>query len=245
MRSIGIIPARYSSTRLPGKPLALIGDKTMVRRVYEQAKMSRLNEVIVATDDMRIVDEVESFGGTAILTSRDHTSGTDRCAEAAKKSDLSGDDVIINIQGDEPFLSPDSINTLLDCFKDKDVVLATLAKKIENPSELDDPSVAKLVMANDGNVIYFSRTAIPYMRDIPKSEWLTKHTYLKHIGIYGYRSDTLSEISSLPQSSLEISEKLEQLRWLEHGRRIRAALVKEESFSIDTPEDLKRAQDSV
>ena len=239
MKILGVIPSRYSSTRLPGKPLIDIDGKTMIRRVYEQSqKASLLNHVVVATDDERIVKEVESFGGNVILTSTHHQSGTDRCAEVAEK--IKGYDVIINIQGDEPLINPSQINLLAQCFEKSTTQIATLAKKIETYSELYNFGTPKLILNRASEALYFSRQAIPHLRDVKPDEWLNEHTFYKHIGIYGFLTDTLSKISNLPTSSLEKMEMLEQLRWLENGFKIKVALTEIETLSVDSPEDVEK-----
>ena len=238
MKVLGIIPARYASTRFPGKPLIDIRGKTMIQRVYEQVKKCKnLNEVIVATDDERIHSHVELFGGKVIMTSKKHPSGTDRCNEVL--STLSETyDFVINIQGDEPFVHPEQIDQLIDLL-DRDIELATLAKKIEQHHKLLDPNAVKVVIDHLGFAIYFSRAAIPFNRDTKKHEdWLLKTDYFKHIGIYAYRSDVLKKITSLPPSALETIESLEQLRWLENGYKIKVGITDLESPNIDSPEDL-------
>lgn len=241
MKILGIIPARFASTRFPGKPLADIAGKTMIRRVYEQAKKSALlSEVLVATDDQRILNHVRSFGGLAVMTSESHQSGTDRCAEvAAAQPDF---DIFINIQGDEPFIAPKQIDLLCQCFTHPEVQLATLIKEIRNQEELFNQNTPKVVISTDQHALYFSRTPIPYHRDEPAEKWLGKHTYYKHIGIYGYRREALSAITRLPVSDLEKAEALEQLRWLENGYSIKVAITDIESLSVDTPADLQKAQ---
>jgi 3-deoxy-manno-octulosonate cytidylyltransferase (CMP-KDO synthetase) len=237
MKILGVIPSRYSSTRLPGKPLIDIDGKTMIRRVYEQAKKSTLlNHLVVATDDERIVKEVESFGGNVIVTSTNHQSGTDRCAEVAQK--ITGNDVIINIQGDEPLIDPSQIDLLAKCFHTENTQIATLAKKIETYTELYNFGTPKLILNQASEAIYFSRQAIPHLRDIKSDEWLNSHPFYKHIGIYGFLTETLSRVSKLPQSSLEKMEMLEQLRWLENGYKIKVAITEIETLSVDSPEDV-------
>ncbi|MBC7746113.1 MAG: 3-deoxy-manno-octulosonate cytidylyltransferase [Flavobacterium sp.] len=238
MKVLGIIPARYASTRFPGKPLIDIGGKSMIRRVYEQALKSRLlNRVIVATDDQRIYDHVLSFGGEITLTSDKHESGTDRCAEIAlKHSDF---EVIINIQGDEPFIDPAQIDLLCECFDDQKNVIATLIKNIENSADLFNHNIPKVILNKNQEAIYFSRSPVPFYRDMEKDSWLSNHTYYKHIGIYGYRKKTLKKISELQVSSLEKAEALEQLRWIENGFLIKTAVTEIENISIDTPQDLE------
>ena len=240
----GIIPARYASTRFPGKPLVMIGGKTMIRRVYEQASLS-LETVYVATDDQRIHDAVTGFGGKAVMTSSAHQSGTDRCAEAAEKiAAIEGfsPDAVINIQGDEPFIRPEQINLLASCFDDPSVEIATLVRKVEAGEDLANPNQPKEVIDLSGYAIYFSRSVIPYLRDVPAAEWITRHTYYKHIGLYGYRTDILKRLTSLPRSPLEKAESLEQNRWLENGFRIKTALTLWENIGIDTPDDLERVE---
>ena len=239
----GIIPARYASSRFPGKPLVLIGNKPMIQRVYDQAKKT-LDLVWVATDDERIYDAVSDFGGKAIMTSSDHQSGTDRCAEAVIKiyhETGKKIDIVINIQGDEPFIKPEQIDLLKNCFLDKTVELATLVRKVEPGEDIFNPNQPKVILDSKGNAIYFSRTAIPYIRDAEKSDWSKKHVFYKHIGLYAYRSETLKKITLLPRSLLEISESLEQNRWIENGYRIRTAITDWESIGIDTPDDLEKA----
>lgn len=239
MRILGVIPARYASTRFPGKPLAMIAGKSMIRRVYEQASQSSaLAEVVVATDDQRIMKHVEGFGGKVVLTSDRHLSGTDRCAEVAQKHP--GFDAIVNIQGDEPFIAPQQIDLLCSCFEDKDVKLATLVKKIRGSDELFNSNTPKVILNTHQEAIYFSRSPIPYLREKNSEQWLASHTYYKHIGIYAYRTEVLHEITSLPVSTLENAEALEQLRWIEHGYRIKVAETEIETQSVDTPADLAK-----
>lgn len=239
-RIIGIIPARYASTRYPGKPLIDIGGKTMIERVYNQASAcGSLSEVIVATDDKRIEEAVIQFGGKVCLTSPHHPSGTDRCAEVVDilKPDY---DAIINIQGDEPFIDPGQIDLVCSCFEDDRTVLATLIKKITSTEVLFNPNSPKVIIDKDQFAIYFSRHPLPYLRGIEEKLWLNHHTFYQHIGIYGYRRDVLGKITSLPPSSLEKAESLEQLRWIEHGYKIKTAVTTFETLAIDTPEDLNR-----
>jgi 3-deoxy-manno-octulosonate cytidylyltransferase (CMP-KDO synthetase) len=239
----GIIPARYASSRFPGKPLALIGTKSMIQRVYEKAVRS-LNIVYVATDDERIFETVLNFGGNAVMTSPDHMSGTDRCEEAAEAiSAESGRsiDVIVNIQGDEPFIRPEQIDLLMNCFTDDRVEIATLVRKVEKGEDIFNPNQPKVVLNDEGDAIYFSRAAIPYIRDTKMDKWTEDHTYYKHIGLYAYRRMVLKKLTALPRTPLEIAESLEQLRWIENGFKIRTAVTKWESIGIDTPEDLERA----
>ena len=241
----GIIPARYASKRFPGKPLAMIGDKTMVQRVYDRVKSS-VDSVYVATDDKRIFEEVQKFGGSAIMTSPEHLSGTDRCAEAADLiMEQTGKriDIIINIQGDEPFVRTEQIELLKSCFTRKDVEIATLVRETSPGEDIFNPNQPKVILDSEGNAIYFSRTAIPFIRDSEPQEWSEKHVFYKHVGLYAYRTDVLKRITNLPVSALEKAESLEQNRWIENGFRIRTAVTKWESIGIDTPDDLKRAGD--
>jgi len=246
-RVAGIIPARYASSRFPGKPLALIGDHPMIQRVYEQALKS-LEFVFVATDDERIEKAVLDFGGNVIMTSSEHKSGTDRCSEAVGKIESEKSlkiDVVINIQGDEPFIKPGQIDLLVSCFKDDSVEIATLIRKVLPGENLSNINHTKVVVTINGDAMYFSRAIIPYVRDADIDVWTFKHCFYKHLGIYGYRTDTLRKLTSLNRSSLEIAESLEQNRWLENGYRIRTALTDWESIGIDTPEDLKKANDII
>lgn len=243
MKFIGIIPARYASTRFPGKPLVDINGKTMIQRVYEQVS-SILDEVWVATDDNRIFDTVQSFGGKVVMTSDKHKSGTDRVKEAYDTITKDGDifDVIINIQGDEPFIQAAQINSLKECFNSSDVDIATLAKEIDSIDELFDINKVKLVRSIKGKALYFSRFSIPFQRGVEESQWLNNHVYYKHIGMYAYKSSVLSLIANLPMSKLESSESLEQLRWLDNGFTIQTAVTDIESIGIDTPDDLKKVK---
>lgn len=242
MKFIAIIPARYASTRFPGKPLADMGGKPMIQRVYEQVKRA-VHDVWVATDDSRIFETVKAFGGKAVMTSTDHRSGTDRIQEAYSK--IGEDfDVVINVQGDEPFIQPEQIESLKECFDSKDVELATLVKPFKKEDGFDvlfNPNSPKVVINKKSEAIYFSRSIVPYIRDAHHTEWLDKHIFYKHIGMYAYRVDVLKEITQLPQSSLEKAESLEQLRWIENGYRIRVGYTDVETIGIDTPEDMERA----
>jgi 3-deoxy-manno-octulosonate cytidylyltransferase (CMP-KDO synthetase) len=240
MKYIAIIPARYASTRFPGKPLALLGGKTVIQRVYEQAT-SVLDEAWVATDDERIQKAVEQFGGRVVMTRADHKSGTDRIEEAAEKIGTDAD-VIINIQGDEPFVQPSQINTLMQLFDNADTQIGTLGKRFEDMAAVNNPNSPKIATDRQGFALYFSRSVIPYVRGAEQAEWLSRFPYLKHLGIYAYRREVLHEITQLPQSPLELAESLEQLRWLENGYRIRVGLTDAETVGIDTPEDLQRAE---
>jgi 3-deoxy-manno-octulosonate cytidylyltransferase (CMP-KDO synthetase) len=240
----GIIPSRYASSRFPGKPLAIIGNKPMIQRVYEQSAKS-LEMVYVATDDQRIYDAVTCFGGKVVMTSPDHQSGTDRVAEAADLiSGITGRkiDVVVNIQGDEPFIKPEQIDLVKDCFKAGSVSIATLVRKVEPGEDIFNPNQPKVILNSGGDAIYFSRAAIPFVREGEKNEWASRHVFYKHIGLYAYRTDTLKKLTKLPRSPLEIAESLEQNRWLENGYSIRTAVTIWESLGIDTPEDLERAK---
>ena len=243
MRFVGIIPARYASQRFPGKPLAILGGKTVIQRVYEQVGKV-LDDVYVATDDDRIKNTVEGFGGKAIMTSPDHKSGTDRIEEAVEK--IGGDfDVVINIQGDEPFIHESQIKELCACFDDVDTQIATLGKPFTaemGMEALENPNSPKIVVDNRGYAMYFSRSVIPYIRNTRREEWIGQFPYLKHIGLYAYRREVLRQVTQLPQSSLEIAESLEQLRWLQNGYKIKVGLTDVETVGIDTPEDLQRAE---
>jgi 3-deoxy-manno-octulosonate cytidylyltransferase (CMP-KDO synthetase) len=240
----GIIPARYASSRFPGKPLVMIGNKPMIQRVYEQASKS-INLVYVATDDRRIYDAVLNFGGNPIMTSPNHQSGTDRCAEAVDlitRETGSIVDVVINIQGDEPFIKHEQINLIKECFTNDNVQIATLVRKAEPGEDVFNPNQPKVIINSEGDAMYFSRAAIPFVREAEKDEWSKRHVYYKHIGLYAYRTETLKKITMLDRSPLEISESLEQNRWLENGFRIRTAITLWESFGIDTPDDLEKAK---
>lgn len=238
MNILGIIPARYASSRFPGKPLVEIAGKSMIQRVYEQAaKCVDLTDVMVATDDDRIFDHVIQFGGKAVMTGDHHQSGTDRCAEvAAIHTDY---DVIINIQGDEPYIDPAQISKLAACFAAPDVQIATLIKRIKSEQELHNPNSPKVVVNKLNEAIYFSRSALPHIRGEEPQNWLEFYTYYKHIGIYAYRADVLQQITKLEISTLEKAEALEQLRWIENGYRIKVAETEFETYAVDTPADLE------
>ena len=240
MKFIGIIPARFASTRFPGKPLAMLGGRTVIQRVYEQAT-AILDEAYVATDDERIYQAVEQFGGQAIMTRTDHKSGTDRIEEAAEKIGTQAD-VIINIQGDEPFIQQSQIETLMHLFDDPSTQIGTLGKRFETIEAALNPNSPKIVTDKRGFALYFSRSIIPFIRGKEQGEWLQHFPFLKHLGLYAYRREVLREVTLLPQSPLEIAESLEQLRWLENGYRIRVGLTDVETVGIDTPEDLRRAE---
>ena len=242
MKFIGIIPARYQSSRFPGKPLVSIHGRTMIQRVWERA-LQALEEVIVATDDKRIFEEVQRFGGYAVMTSDRHRSGTDRCAEALRiyQEDTGYTfDGVINIQGDEPLIRPEQLREVMALFDDPQTAIATLVHKHHSLSEIVNPNAVKTVMDKKGRVLYFSRSPIPYLRDVPREKWSDHHTFLIHIGMYAYRADVLEEITQLPLSSLEKAESLEQNRWLENGYTIRAAISAYRNYSVDTPEDLEQ-----
>lgn len=240
---IGIIPARYASSRFPGKPLADIGGITMIERVYRQVQ-KELDQVFVATDDDRIYDTVQSFGGKAIMTSTEHRSGTDRVNEAYHAIDTDAN-IIINIQGDEPFVAPEQIATIKKCFDDPDTQIATLARKYDAANGFEglfDPNKVKVIFDNNDFAIYFSRAILPYVRNYKWNEWLQHRDFYIHVGMYAYRSDVLDNVTKLPQSSLELAESLEQLRWLQNGYKIKVALTDAPTFGIDTPEDLEQAK---
>lgn len=240
MQILGIIPARYSSTRFPGKPLVEIDGKPMIQRVYEQASKAKiLSKVVVATDDERIFDCVKQFG-EVVLTGSHHQSGTDRCAEVLSKIGEFQTDIVVNIQGDEPFIHPEQIDLLANCFHDAETQIATLAKKLTRHEDLFNPNIPKIIFNKNNEAIYFSRSVIPYFRGLEEKEWFKRFIYYKHIGIYAYRGDVLKTITQLPQSSFELAESLEQLRWVENGYKIKVAVTDYESVSIDTPEDLKK-----
>lgn len=243
LKFLAVIPARYASTRFPGKPLARLGGKPVIRRVWEQVTQV-FADAVVATDDQRIIEAVEAFGGRAVMTSPDHRSGTDRCREAVDK--LGGDpDVIVNVQGDEPFIAPSQLRAIARCFDDPSTDIATLVKPFtpaDGLAALENPNSPKVVLGTAGQALYFSRSVIPYLRGVPREEWLERHTFYKHIGMYAFRRETLYAVTALPQSALERAESLEQLRWLENGYRIRTGISDVETIGIDTPEDLAKAE---
>jgi 3-deoxy-manno-octulosonate cytidylyltransferase (CMP-KDO synthetase) len=241
MKFLGIIPARYASVRFPGKPLADLFGKPMIVRVYERVA-GHLDDVVVATDDERIFDAVTNIGGKAIMTSPDHRSGTDRCFEAYTKWNEQCD-VVVNIQGDEPFIDASQIDLLKNCFEDESTQIATLVKPFSADSDFEtlfNPNTPKVLLNKNQQAIYFSRSVIPYIRGKHHSEWLNSHVFYKHIGIYAYKSEILREITALPQSPLEIAESLEQLRWIENGYRIKVNITHVETIGVDTPEDLEK-----
>lgn len=243
MKFLGIIPARYASTRFPAKPLAILGGKTVIQRVYEQV-VGVLDDAYVATDDERIETAVKAFGGKVVMTSVNHKSGTDRCYEACTK--IGGDfDVVVNIQGDEPFIQPSQLMAVKACFEDQSTQIATLVKPFSSEDSfatLENINSPKVVVNKNMNALYFSRSIIPYQRNAEKDEWLKNHVYYKHIGLYAYRTNVLKEITSLPQSPLELAESLEQLRWLENGYTIKVGISEVETIGIDTPQDLQMAE---
>lgn len=244
MKYLGIIPARYASTRFPAKPLAMLGGKMVVERVYRQVE-GVLDDVVVATDDERIEQAVRQFGGKVVMTSTSHCSGTDRCYEALTKVGADRFDVVVNVQGDEPFIQPQQLQTVCQCFDDPTVDIATLVKPFtvaDGYAALENANSPKVVVNNRMEALYFSRSIIPYLRGKDREEWLPNHTYYKHIGLYAYRTDVLRRITSLPQGDLERAESLEQLRWLENGYKIKVGITHVETIGIDTPEDLQRAE---
>lgn len=244
MKFVGIIPARYASTRFPGKPLAKLGGKTVIQRVYEQVQ-DCFDELYVATDDERIAECVKAFGGNVVMTSAQCNNGTERCLDACRNLNLECD-VVVNIQGDEPFIQRRQVETLMRCFDSEATDIATLVKpfdKEDGLERLECPNSPKVVIDKDGYAIYFSRSVIPYLRGVEKEHWLDSHTFYKHLGIYAYRMNVLKEITTLPQSPMEKAESLEQLRWLEYGYKIMAGVTEIETIGIDTPEDLERAKE--
>ena len=241
MKFIGIIPSRYASTRFPGKPLALLGGKPVIQHVYEKVA-AVLEAAYVATDDELIYDVVKSFGGQVVMTRTDHKSGTDRIEEAIEK--IGGEwDVVVNVQGDEPFVAKNQLDTICHCFDDPTTQIATLGKPFESMEAVQNPNSPKIVVDNMGFAMYFSRSVIPYVRGKEMSSWLTHYPFLKHLGIYAYRKDVLRQVTQLPQSSLEIAESLEQLRWLQNGFKIKVGTTDVETVGIDTPQDLERAEE--
>lgn len=245
MKSIGIIPSRYSSTRFPGKPLAEIKGKSMIQRVYEQSsKSKKLSKLVVATDDERIYNHVKSFGGDVLMTDIDHTNGTSRCNEILTLLENDGEEfeVAINIQGDEPYINPEQIDSIIALFENSKVQIGTLVKKISSSDDLFNPNVVKAVVGNKNNALYFSRRAIPMLRGIDKDSWLDHFTYFKHIGIYGYKTSVLKAISIMPIGIIEKAEQLEQLRWIENGIPISVDITDYESIAVDTVDDLLKLE---
>jgi 3-deoxy-manno-octulosonate cytidylyltransferase (CMP-KDO synthetase) len=244
MKFVGIIPARYASTRFPAKVLAMLNGKTVIQRVYEQVR-DCFDELYVATDDSRIADVVTSFGGKAVMTSEDCKNGTERCFDACRKLNIECD-VVVNVQGDEPFIQRKQIESLMSCFADERTDIATLVKPFEESDgweRLSNPNSPKVVLDGDNFAMYFSRSVVPYLRGVEQKEWLSQHVFYKHLGVYAYRLDVLKEITTLQQSPLEKVESLEQLRWLEHGYKIKVGVTDIETIGIDTPEDLERAKE--
>lgn len=242
MLFLGIIPARYASTRFPGKPLAMIHGRPMIQHVYERASRF-VPEVWVATDNERIVKAVEQFGGKVVMTGSHHRSGTERCEEALRIISLRLNrhfDVVINIQGDEPFIQGRQLQQIMECFDDESTDIATLVKRIDKKEDLFNPNIPKVIVGKQGQALYFSRSVIPYLRDVPADEWIQHKLWLKHIGLYAYRSEILSSLTQLPPAPPELAESLEQLRWLWHGYSIRVAETNIENMAVDTPEDLER-----
>lgn len=242
MKFLAIIPARYASTRFPAKPLAMLGGKPVIQHVYE--RVSSILEAVVATDDKRIYEVVEAFGGRVVMTSTEHRTGTDRCLEAYNNYGVEAD-VVINVQGDEPFIAEEQIRGLMNCFENIQTDIATLIKPFPKDTTFDilsNPNTPKVIINSQGQAIYFSRSVIPYLRGQNENEWASMRTYYKHIGIYAYRVEALKQITKMPQTPLELAESLEQLRWLENGLIIQTAVTNIETIGIDTPEDLLRAE---
>lgn len=245
MKVLAIIPARYASTRFPGKPLALLGGKPVVRWVWERVSSVReMTDVVVATDDERIAGAVEAFGGRALMTGSHHRSGTDRCGEVVERMKERGlaYDVAINVQGDEPFVQPEQLRSLLSCFDDGDTGIATLKTAIHSSEELLSPNNVKVVCDGRGRALYFSRQPLPHLRGVERGQWVARGRYYKHVGIYAFRTEVLERLVRLPQTPLELSESLEQLRWLENGYEIRVEETAAANIGIDTPEDMAAAE---
>jgi len=241
---IGIIPARYLSTRFPGKPLANIAGKSMICRVYDQAiKAKLLNDVYVATDDKRIYDEVLRIGGKAVMTAPNLVNGTERCFDAYRQISETGgpSDYLLNIQGDEPFIRPEQINELCRVIAISGTPVATMVRKIQREDELWDENTVKVALDKHGNAMYFSRSPIPYLRGVERNKWLLRAEFYKHVGIYAFRTSAIAQILALHPTPLEKAENLEQLRWLEHGLDIRTGISEWDSLSVDTPHDLEKA----
>ncbi|RPH30634.1 MAG: 3-deoxy-manno-octulosonate cytidylyltransferase [Bacteroidales bacterium] len=244
MKILGLIPARYASTRFPGKSLAEISGKTMIQWVYERTSQV-FEHVYVATDDERIQKAVESFGGKAVMTSSTHQSGTDRCAEALDRIESLLNvtfDIAVNIQGDEPFIQPEQLKKVANCFNDSSIQIATLVKQFSKNEDIFSPNTPKVILNKNDEAIYFSRSVIPFIRSKENSEWQSNHPFYKHIGLYAYRCDILKEITKLAQSPLELAESLEQLRWIENGYRIKVEKTDMETLAVDTPEDLVKVK---
>lgn len=243
MKFLALIPARYASTRFPAKPLAILGNKPIIQHVYERVS-SIFEDAYVVTDDVRIEECVKAFGGCCVMTGTHHKSGTDRCFEALEKLGA-GFDVVVNVQGDEPFIAASQLETIKQCFADAETQIATLVKPFtpaDGIAALENPNSPKVVLDNNNYAVYFSRSVIPYLRGVERDEWLSRHTFYKHIGLYAYRAEVLKEITSMPLGVLEQAESLEQLRWLQAGYRIKVGTTDVETIGIDTPEDLERAK---
>lgn len=243
MKFLALIPARYASTRFPAKPLAILAGKPIIQHVYERVS-SIFEDAYVVTDDTRIEECVKAFGGRCVMTGTHHKSGTDRCFEALEKLGA-GFDVVVNVQGDEPFIAASQLETIKQCFADAETQIATLVKPFtpaDGIAALENPNSPKVVLDNNNYAVYFSRSVIPYLRGVEKDEWLSHHTFYKHIGLYAYRAEVLKEITSMPLGVLEQAESLEQLRWLQAGYRIKVGTTDVETIGIDTPEDLERAK---
>ncbi len=252
MKVVVVIPARYASTRFPGKPLARLSGKPIIEWVWERVTGSGREEgkdapwdAVVATDDCRIVEAVEAFGGVAMLTDSGHRSGTDRCGEVLGNLEAQGRhyDVVVDVQGDEPFVQQSQIGSLVDCFADPGTQIATLRTAIDNLQELISPNNVKVVCGRDGRAIYFSRLPIPYLRGVEQEQWIAHQPYYKHVGIYAFRAETLKEVVRLQPSVLECSESLEQLRWIENGYTVRVCDTGQSNIGIDSPEDLATAEE--
>ena len=242
MKFLVIIPARYASTRFPAKPLAKLGGKLVIQHVYE--RVSHVLDAVVATDDQRIFDAVKEFGGRVVMTSTEHRTGTDRCLEAYNNLGIEAD-VVINVQGDEPFIAEEQIRLLMQCFDNPQTDIATLVKPFSAGTPFDvisNPNTPKAIINPQGQAVYFSRSVIPYLRGVEKDLWTSTRVYYKHIGIYAYRVDILRKITQMPQTPLELAESLEQLRWLENNLTIQTAETNIETIGIDTPEDLQKAE---
>ena len=243
MKFLALIPARYASTRFPAKPLAILGGKPIIQHVYERVS-TIFEDAYVVTDDTRIEECVKAFGGRCVMTGTHHKSGTDRCFEALEKLGAAFD-VVVNVQGDEPFIAASQLETIKQCFADAETQIATLVKPFtpaDGIEALENPNSPKVVLDNNNYAVYFSRSVIPYLRGVEKGEWLSHHTFYKHIGLYAYRAEVLKEITSMPLGVLEQAESLEQLRWLQAGYRIKVGTTDVETIGIDTPEDLERAK---
>jgi 3-deoxy-manno-octulosonate cytidylyltransferase (CMP-KDO synthetase) len=239
MKVLGVIPSRYASSRFPGKPLIDLAGKSMIQRVFEGASQCKLlDKVVVATDDQRIFDHVMSFGGHAVMTSDSHESGTDRCGEVLSK--FSAFDIVVNIQGDEPLINPLQLEQLIAAFESNHVEIATLAIAAEDQSEIFNPNRIKVVLDANNNALYFSRHAIPFGANKSEDVWMDTYPYMRHIGLYAYRGETLRKLVQMPLCVLEKQESLEQLRWMYNGHKIHVVLTEIETPNIDTPEDVQK-----